>query len=600
MSDPSAPSRLVRAIQRASDVPEKPQRLASLLELAPTVASEAPEHADQLAEPLHRLGLELHHREAQATALWLRGSQHMAAFRFEEARTVLDAALEAARSIPEEQLTLRCLMALSEALFRRNLYNEALMHAREGIGLAKTIGDRPGEGVMRTWAGACQVQMSMYQEALEELHHARELLEGAEDRTRIAQALNYIAVVHEELGDYDEALTHYRRALDLLHGAERPGMRGKVLANYGEAVLNMGDSERALPILEEALETLEQAGDRSLIGWCLLAIARVHMDEDRDQLAKDYYERSLAEVQQGGAMRTRAEVLAGMGELYAKQGRRDDALEALREGLDLAREAHVIREIYKIHEVLAGVHEQFGDYEQALQHYKAFSAVRGAVWDEVAKAKVSALAARAELQRARHEREIERLRSVELKGAYDQLRELNEQLEDQAQELAELSIRDSLTGVFNRRHLDAQLDLEFVRFDRYGHPLSVALADLDNFKGINDRHSHAVGDEVLRRFTEIVVPLIRRNDLIARYGGEEFAIIFPDSCIESATGACDKIRRAVAAHDWSQIHPELAVTVSIGVSSAAEVEDWEKLIARADTRLYQAKRAGKDRVVAGD
>jgi diguanylate cyclase (GGDEF)-like protein len=591
------PESIQKSIQRAMEQPDREQRLAALLELAPWVAAEAPAEAGDLADPLHRLGLELDDQRAQACSLWLRGLHRLTRFQFHEARTALESALEAARRLKDEALILNALLALTECLFRRNLYNDALQHANEGIGLARSMGDRRSEGVMRCWAGAVQVQMSMYQEALEELHHAREILVREDAKVAVAQTLNYMAIVHEELGDAGQAVANYQRALDILQVNEDLPLKGKVLANLGEAILNTGDTERALPILEEALGVLDRVGDHSLKGWALWAIGRVHMEDDRDDLAMSFYQRSMEEVELGGAVRTRAECLTGMGELYAKQGDRDRAINALREALDLAREAHVIREIYKIHEVMAQVHEQFGEHESALQHYKAFSAVRGAVWDEVAKAKIGSISARFELEKVRHEQEIAQLRNVELKGAYDKLRDLNSQLEDKAAELAELSIRDSLTDVYNRRHLDRQLAIEFERSRRYDNPLTFALMDLDNFKSINDGFSHAVGDEVLRRTSTIIDSAIRQSDLFARYGGEEFALVFPDTSAEAAAQACEKICRAIERWEWGGIHADLKVTISIGLAEASEVSDWEKLTARADERLYKAKRAGKNQVV---
>lgn len=593
------PETVKQSIQRALEQPDRERRVVALLELADQAVRDAPAETGELADLLHRLGLEIDHQGAQATALWLRGAARLARFQFAEARTTLETALEAARALADEHLILRTLTVLTECLFRRNLYNDALQRANEGIGLARSMGDRCAEGTMRTWAGASQVQMSMYQEALEELHHAREILSREGDKLGVAQAMNYMAIVHEELGDYDQAVGNYQGALDILQVNEDLALKGKVMANLGEAVLNMGDTQRALPILEEALSLLDRVGDHSLKGWALWAMARVHMAEDRDELAMDYYERSMDEVELGGAVRTRAECLTGIGELYAKQGERDQAVAALKSALDLAREAHVIREIYKIHEVMAQVHEQFGEHEEALQHYKAFAAVRGAVWDEVAKAKVGTVSARFELEKVKHEQEIAQLRNVELRGAYDKLRDLNAQLEEKAAELAELSIRDSLTDAYNRRHLDRQLSVEFERSRRYEKPLTFALMDLDNFKSINDNYSHAVGDDVLRRTSVIIASSIRLSDLFARYGGEEFALVFPDTSSAAAALACEKICRAIEAWDWRSIHPELAVTISIGVAEAAEVNDWEKLTAQADTRLYEAKRSGKNRVVAG-
>ena len=109
----------------------------------------------------------------------------------------------------------------------------------------------------------------------------------------------------------------------------------------------------------------------------------------------------------------------------------------------------------------------------------------------------------------------------------------------------------------------------------------------------------AVGDDVLRQTAALITGSVRQSDVFARYGGEEFALVFPDTDMEAARRACEKICRSIEAWNWSSIHPELQVTISIGIAEASEVSDWEKLTARADTRLYEAKRAGKNRVIAG-
>jgi len=131
---------------------------------------------------------------------------------------------------------------------------------------------------------------------------------------------------------------------------------------------------------------------------------------------------------------------------------------------------------------------------------------------------------------------------------------------------------------------------------RYQHPLSLAIADIDFFKRINDRLSHAVGDEVLRALAGLFVENTRTVDVVARYGGEEFVVMFRNTELEQAALAAEKIRQAIELHPWQGIHPELTVTVSMGLASSNGFAHYEQLLNAADINLYQAKHQGKNRV----
>ncbi len=165
-------------------------------------------------------------------------------------------------------------------------------------------------------------------------------------------------------------------------------------------------------------------------------------------------------------------------------------------------------------------------------------------------------------------------------------------------ELAELSVRDSLTGLHNRRHADDELPRLVAHAERYGHPLSVALLDLDHFKLVNDAHSHQAGDEVLRAFARLLTFNARAADLVARYGGEEFLVAMPETSLDQALALCERLRSATEAHDWDAIVPGLTVTVSIGVADDGIQPGLLTLIASVDAALHQAKRDGRNQTVA--
>ncbi len=164
------------------------------------------------------------------------------------------------------------------------------------------------------------------------------------------------------------------------------------------------------------------------------------------------------------------------------------------------------------------------------------------------------------------------------------------------------SSRDALTGLFNRGFFDEVLPLELARAERSGLPTSLLIADLDHFKQINDRFGHPEGDRVLREFGRAVSESTRSADVPCRYGGEEFAVILPHAAGPAARQLAERIRVRLAECVRNAEPPIAAegVTVTVGVASyPKEAESAEELIGLADSRLYEGKRAGRDRVVGG-
>ena len=172
-----------------------------------------------------------------------------------------------------------------------------------------------------------------------------------------------------------------------------------------------------------------------------------------------------------------------------------------------------------------------------------------------------------------------------------------EQLKDELELVRRLVHEDQLSGALNRRGLDDALEREAARAERNDTPLCIALIDIDDFKMVNDSFGHQVGDVVLVHLVAIIRETIRTHDLIGRYGGEEFLLLLPDSRIDEAVAVADRLQRALAGKAVAWGTQKLHVTFSAGVAARSAGESNEALIGRADLALYQAKRAGKNRVV---
>ena len=182
----------------------------------------------------------------------------------------------------------------------------------------------------------------------------------------------------------------------------------------------------------------------------------------------------------------------------------------------------------------------------------------------------------------------------------EQLRALETEtfeLRRQVEETRVQAMHDPLTGLPNRRALEARATEELARFRRFGKPLAMLVFDIDDFKQINDLFGHKAGDRALALIGKILTQCLRETDFIARYGGEEFVALLPGADSEAAAKMADLMRRQVEGAGMHSHHKPVAITLSGGVAMASDGEDFTQLFERADKAMYQAKQQGKNRCV---
>jgi diguanylate cyclase (GGDEF)-like protein len=160
----------------------------------------------------------------------------------------------------------------------------------------------------------------------------------------------------------------------------------------------------------------------------------------------------------------------------------------------------------------------------------------------------------------------------------------------------EAANRDTLTGLLARAFIEEGLPRLLEKCERAEVPMCCAFVDLDRFKSINDQYSHKVGDEVLVGVSRLLMLGVRENDPAVRYGGDEIVVFLPGSSETKAAEVADRIRRAVAGHDWDRSAPGLRVSCSIGVAERLPDEDIKAWMNRADQAAYESKRKGRNRV----
>jgi diguanylate cyclase (GGDEF)-like protein len=482
---------------------------------------------------------------------------------------------------------------------------DSLAAALRAQDIFRSLGDAEGVLQASSVAGSVYERLGELDRALPQQIAALEQAQATCDIDGQIAALNSIGVIHARSGRAADALAFHERSLALARTLGDPRKLVPALNNLGIGLKDQSRLDEAEAALTEALALVEPGTEDLRRGTLLSNLGLVYERQGRALDAEAAGRESLALFAAERSVSGQIEAWLVLGRLYVDQDRREEAERCLADALAAADGSGNRSAMLTAHTALATLTKRLGRFDEAVRHLEACLVLERAAFDEDAARRLRNLSISLQVEQARREAEVERARSAELAEANARLELANAALREAdrersafMEELERIAREDSLTGLSNRRDLDERLRAEFHRARRHGRPLSVALADIDGFKAINDRLSHAVGDETLRTVARILREGCRQTDLVARYGGEEFALVFIETELPQARVVCEKLRAAVEAWPWHRIHPELSVTVSMGATSDVRVADYHRMLTEADSRMYEAKRAGKNRVVA--
>lgn len=467
---------------------------------------------------------------------------------------------------------------------------DGLRHALEAAGLYESLGDLAGHAKARAVAARCLLKSGDGGSALDHGLMALSLATQAEpDRPSPAlqAAVLTLGIVYRRFGQLDTARDYGQQALDCaiaLSDRVGQGVAIDTLAclhsSVAAAAREAGRAEEAEQHEREAMrcssQAMQIAREQGHLRYEATAVNNLaesmsHVGESLAalQLLEDWACDNPCEL-----LRVRVIQLETRGRLCLALGQ---ALRA-RELFELALAAGPDADVeFNIVSHLASACEALGDHRAALGHFRRFHALH--VQLAAAAAQRSARIAAVQLDT---ERQRERAVALELD---------NVKLQRHADALFRQSTEDPLTGLANRRRLD-----QLLRAGHMGH--AALMVDIDHFKAVNDRFSHAVGDAVLCRLAALLTDGCRSIDTAVRLGGEEFLVLLPQAPAAAAAATAERLRARIEAFDWAVLAPGLAVTASIGVALGGEAADVEGLLALADQRLYAAKRSGRNCVVS--
>ncbi|GAA0726407.1 GGDEF domain-containing protein [Dactylosporangium roseum] len=433
------------------------------------------------------------------------------------------------------------------------------------------------------------------------------------ERFVLARSHFLLAILHTCLGDNAEARRHALLSVDHLPDDAPPLLRGRHLVTLALAFDSVSRADAA-PYHAEALDIAAAAGDHELSRSVLNNMAYAAYQAGDVEAAGELAERMRGLVARTGVVLRPCD-LDTLARVLMLQGRFAQAeatlLPSVAPGADWSAadaEGDMLPEMLL---TLAEAQRLGGALDRAsatIDRCFALCAERGTA-DTAARtrrelARLHAAHGRfreAYEEQCRYDEESQALRSAEREEQARLTQFVFESREGRRESarFREMALRDALTGIYNRRFVDAQLPSLIARAAERGTPLSAALVDVDFFKRVNDTLSHEVGDLVLQRIAALMSGAVEEPATVARLGGEEFVVVLPEVAHADAASCCEAIRLAVQRHDWRDLTGDLPVTVSVGVTTTLDGRTTAAaLLSQADRNLYAAKRSGRNRVMA--
>jgi diguanylate cyclase (GGDEF)-like protein len=470
---------------------------------------------------------------------------------------------------------------------------ESIALYREYVQVSRELGRRESEAIGLANIAETHLDLGQPWQALEVLLESQRVLKELHfNPAASAWTLGLIGRAYHDLGDTQSALECLLETLNLNRTSNDLHCEASTLSQIAEIHKSNNDLEAAKEALNQAVRLNANHGDQSQHATLLIAQAELQRLENRQETAHDSATQALEIAR---THNNRSAEINALIELAALEPERE--ITHLKHALEISGEINTPQHSAKIHGILCEKYQQSGRHSLALGHLQAQREIEKTLQRAETEHRIRNLSIQFEINEAMRETQHERQRNQALETANLENTRLLETLRLQTEQLERLANEDALTGLANRRTLEHLLPHEIERARRYSHPISVAFADIDHFKLVNDRFGHAIGDLVLKRIGQIFRTQCRAMDVIARFGGEEFVLVLPETSLEAAIVICERIRHSIQTHDWDSIRPGLKITMSFGMNADTSL-DANGMLDAADTQLYSAKQHGRNRVIS--
>ncbi len=385
--------------------------------------------------------------------------------------------------------------------------------------------------------------------------------------------------------DYKRADQCYQRCYQYLQHDDITNILLK--QNHAETIARLGKLSTAANELEEALALAKHYPPNRSVVYALGVKAWILVQQKKTEEAKSTLLHAIEYATNNGI--PDAQLRMKLASLHLSQQQHNKALEDLQPVEELINKRGDKHDRANYHKLMSQVFEAKQYYQASLVHFKKYHQEQQDIHSSEA-------SSRAQAENLIDKLEGIRRKSTKLKRENLALKDTVNRYKSLHKEARELSERDPLTGLYNRRVLEKIADNIIKLTASKTASVVVAVVDLDHFKRINDTFGHHIGDQVLVQFSKLIVATFRTADCIARYGGEEFVLVLPYSSERNAKEALYRLRDSVIRFDWDDLENGLVVTFSAGIASTSEHQTFQPLFQKADSALYIAKAMGRDRI----
>lgn len=495
--------------------------------------------------------------------------------------------------------------------------------------IAETLDEPVRQARAQFLRGTIQAERGDIAGALERFHDARRTLEPTGATAELARVTNALGVAHNFTDDYARAREYYAQALDLVRETDDAALESAILGNLAVVIGELDGVQAGLSVHREALALARERGDAGVVANQQANICSRLVEIGRLDEAVETCREALARVEALGNSRLIAGTLMSLGDLARARGRLEDARRQYESTLALAEDLVPSVEIAVL-EKLAEVDEALGDPQLALDRMRQLMSLRAELLERERASLVEELEVRYRVEQQAREIELLELdrelqaadlrqrnlllvavavalalvtllllvawRGFTVKSRLErELAERNEELEQALTTITRLAREDALTGLLNRRGFTELAEREVRRSRRTDEPIALVMSDIDGFKQLNDRHGHAVGDEILRQIARRIDQSVRELDIVCRWGGEEFVFLLPRTHATEARRLVERVRDRVGATPFTTDAGTFSVSLTFGIAPLAS--DLDAAIESADKAMYRGKSGGGNRIV---
>jgi diguanylate cyclase (GGDEF)-like protein len=425
-------------------------------------------------------------------------------------------------------------------------------------------------------------ELGDYQEALKYYLRSLAIVEKTEDKKGLARTYNNLGSLYGILNQNADALSYFEKALKLSQTEHLQLQTTYLYNNIGEIYLNTGEPQKALPYFNRSIEEGEKSSETANTAYATLNIAKCYRLLGRFNESKDTLVSCRDAIESGQDRVLHANLLLEFARIEKTARNYKEAVKYLENGLSLSKKTQIKTVALEIYKELTECLPLMKAYSKAVTYYREYLQLKDVYFSEKTAKMVAELEMRSRIIKIAHEAEWLKQKNAELKAAF--------------KKMEQIAKTDTLTHLPNRREITGKLKEQYRLYVRKNAPFSIAIIDIDHFKKVNDSFGHIEGDRVLRKFGKLLRTSLREEDFAGRWGGEEFLLIFPLTTIEEASIITERIRETVEKTSFLPKEKMVPITVTIGLSQINDDMSMDKLLSEADARLYEGKKAGRNRI----